>query len=218
MALLAHLVEDSEASADLCMKAGWYLHELGHYSESLILYERARELRVVSFGEETTKTLHAMYSIGFSLQVCGQLKEAQEIQVVVLEVRRRIHEEEHQDTLDAMQNLAITYREQGRRLKEAQELDEMVLEVRKRTLGEGHRGTADAMYTFGLTLYDLERLDEAISLMEEAAGSYARIYGSDHSETKDAERVAKRWKDKEQDDGGAHSTYGEGAEDSDEAE
>jgi hypothetical protein len=71
------------------------------------------------------------------------------------------------------------------------ELDEKVLEVSRRTLGEGHQDTAGAMYNLAVTLYDLGRLDEAISLMEEAACSYARIHGSDHSETQDAEQVAK---------------------------
>ncbi|KAI5793565.1 hypothetical protein FPQ18DRAFT_304868 [Pyronema domesticum] len=95
-----------------------------------------------------------------------------------------------------MQNLAATYAELGGRMKEVQELEEKVLERRKRTLGEDHWRTADAMYNLALTLYDLNRLDEAISLIEEAACSYIRIYGSDHPKTKDAEGVVKRLKNK----------------------
>jgi hypothetical protein len=55
--------------------------------------------------------------------------------------------------------------------------------------------TADGN-NLALILYKLERLDEAISLMKEAACSYARIYGSNHSETKDAEEIVNGWKDK----------------------
>jgi hypothetical protein len=62
-------------------------------------------------------------------------------------------------------------------------------------------------------------VEEAISLMEEAASSYARICGSDYLYTKAAERAVQQWKDEiKQDDGGADSTYVEGAEDSNEAE
>jgi tetratricopeptide (TPR) repeat protein len=95
-----------------------------------------------------------------------------------------------------MQNLAITYRDLGGRLKEVQELEEKVLEVRRRTFGQDHRDTADGMYNLALTLHNVERLEEAISLMEQAACSYIRIYGSDHSSTKNAERFAKQWKDR----------------------
>jgi hypothetical protein len=48
---------------------------------------------------------------------------------------------------------------------------------------------------------------------EEAASSYARIYGRGHSETKDAEKTANDWKDEIEDDYGEYSIYGEGAED-----
>jgi tetratricopeptide (TPR) repeat protein len=220
MALLRNLVEDSEASADLCMKAGWHLIELGRYSESLRLCKRARKLYVVLFGEkfENTKTLQAMHLIGSSLRNCGRLKEAQEIEEKVLEVRRHIFGEEHPDTLCSMQNLAITYRELGGRLKEVKGIQEKVLEVRRRILGEDHPGTADALHNLALTLYGLGGLEEAISLMEKAACSYVRIYGSDHSKTKDAEQTVNNWKDEIEDDDGEDSIHVEGAEDSDEAE
>ncbi|CCX04327.1 Protein of unknown function [Pyronema omphalodes CBS 100304] len=55
--------------------------------------------------------------------------------------------------------------------------------------------------------------------MEEAASLYARICGSDYLYMKDAERVVKEWKNEiKEDDGGADSTYVEGAEDSNEEE
>jgi tetratricopeptide (TPR) repeat protein len=101
-----------------------------------------------------------------------------------------------------MQNLAVTYKRLGGRLKEVQELEEKVLEVRKRTLGEDRRGTPRAMYNLAQTLYDLKRPEEAISFMEEAACSYARIYGIDHSETKNAEQAVNDWKDEAEDNDG----------------
>ncbi|KAI5783272.1 hypothetical protein FPQ18DRAFT_266860, partial [Pyronema domesticum] len=88
-ALLAHLVGDSQASADLCVKVGRHLFDLGRYSEYLKLYERARKLYAVLFGEENTKTLEAMHLMGYTFQRSGRLKEAQELEEKVLEVRRR---------------------------------------------------------------------------------------------------------------------------------
>jgi hypothetical protein len=55
------------------------------------------------------------------------------------------------------------------------------------------------MNNLARTLHDRGCLDEAVSLMEEAACSYARIYDSDHSKTKSAEQAAKDWKDEIED-------------------
>jgi tetratricopeptide (TPR) repeat protein len=130
-ALLANLMEDSEASVDLCMKSGNYLHEtLGWYSESLILYEWARKLYVGLFGEENTKTLPAIDNIGVLFRSGERLKEAQDILEKVLEVSQRTHGEEHPDILKSMQHLAIAYRQLGGKLKEVQELEEKVCSVR----------------------------------------------------------------------------------------
>jgi hypothetical protein len=56
-ALLAHLVgdSDSEASADLCMKAGWNLTELGRYSESLIISEGHESYLLFCSARKTPK-------------------------------------------------------------------------------------------------------------------------------------------------------------------
>jgi hypothetical protein len=97
MALLANLVEDSEASADLCMKVGDHLDELGRYSESIVLSERERKLYGLLFGAENTKTLQAMQCMGISFHKCGRLQEAQEIAERVLEGSKRTLGEEHPD-------------------------------------------------------------------------------------------------------------------------
>ncbi|KAI5782822.1 hypothetical protein FPQ18DRAFT_421006 [Pyronema domesticum] len=188
MGLLANLVEDSETSANLCEKVGWHLIELGRYSESLILCERARKLYIILFGEEHTKTLDAMHLIGSSFAQCGRLKEAQKIHDKVLTVRRPSLGEDHRDTLNSIQGLAITYKKLGGRSKEVQE-QEKVLEVSKRTLGKDRPDTADAMYNSALTLYNLEPPEEAISLTEDAASSFVRIYGTDHPRTKSAQQA-----------------------------
>jgi tetratricopeptide (TPR) repeat protein len=89
-------------------EAGLHLLQLGRYSESLILFERARTVFNVLFGKETTKTIQAMHHIGWAFQSCGRLKEAQEIQEKVLEVRRRTLAADDPGTADAMHVLALT--------------------------------------------------------------------------------------------------------------
>jgi tetratricopeptide (TPR) repeat protein len=183
-ALLANLVEDSEASADLCMKAGWHLFELGRYSESLKLYERARKLYAVLFGEESTKTVRAMHAMGSAFYRCARLKDAQEIQENVLEVRRRTLGEGHPDTLWSMDNLASTYQKQGGRLKEVKELREKVLEVTRRTLGEEHPDTLCAVQNLASTLLEQGgRLTEVQELEEKVLEVRRHTLGEEHSDT-----------------------------------
>ncbi|KAI5816870.1 hypothetical protein BZA77DRAFT_246013 [Pyronema omphalodes] len=188
ISVLDNLGEDSEASADLCMKAGTHLWQsLGWYSESLKLHNRARKLYARLLGEESTKTLMAMHSVGRMLLLSGRPKEAQELQENVLEVRRRTLGDEHPDTLDVMYNLAITYRKLGGRLNEVQELQEKVLEVWRRTLGNEHPKTLDAMECLAITYRELGgRLKEVQELEENVLEVRRRTLGEEHPKTLDA--------------------------------
>jgi hypothetical protein len=58
----------------------------------------------------------------------GRWKEAEELEVQVMETRERVLGEEHPDTLTSMANLAVTYRNQGR-WDEAEKLEVQVLET-----------------------------------------------------------------------------------------
>ena len=63
------------------------------------------------------------------------MKEAEELEVQVMETRKQVLGEEHPDSLKSMANLASTYHSQGQ-WKEADELEELVMETRKQVLGE----------------------------------------------------------------------------------
>ena len=70
-----------------------------------------------------------------------QWKEAEELEVQVMQTSLRVLGEEHPSTLTIMANLASTYRNQGR-WKEAEELDVQVMPRSERkeeeTLEVGH--------------------------------------------------------------------------------
>ena len=65
----------------------------------------------------------------------GRWKEAEELEVQVMETRKRVLGKEHPDTLTSMGNLVWTYGNQGR-WKEAEELEVQVMETYKRMLGK----------------------------------------------------------------------------------
>ncbi|KAJ5901450.1 hypothetical protein N7495_001978 [Penicillium taxi] len=75
----------------------------------------------------------------------GRWKEAEELEVQVMDTRKRVLGPEHPDTLTSMKNLALTYWTQ-RRWKEAEELEVQVMETSKRVLVPEHPDTLSSRH------------------------------------------------------------------------
>jgi hypothetical protein len=76
--------------------------------------------------------------------------EAEELEVQVMETKKRVLGVEHPDTVVSISNLAWTYRNRGR-WKEAEELLVQVVEMRKMELGVEHPNTLTSMDKLTLT-------------------------------------------------------------------
>jgi tetratricopeptide (TPR) repeat protein len=70
----------------------------------------------------------------------GKLGEAEPLYREAMSARRRTQGDEHPDTLDSINNLALLLQTQGKRA-EALEMFRQELEVRRSVLGEGHPST-----------------------------------------------------------------------------
>jgi len=70
---------------------------------------------------------------GLVFYEAGYWDEAEQLEVPVMETKKRVLGEEHLDTLTSTANLASTYRNQGR-WKEAEQLQVQISETRKRVL------------------------------------------------------------------------------------
>jgi hypothetical protein len=77
-------------------------------------------------GKSHPETLSSMNNLASTYSDQGRWKEAEVLEVQVLEIRKTVLGEYHPNTLDSMSNLAITYQNQGR-WKEAEELQVQVL-------------------------------------------------------------------------------------------
>src|SRR5436190_1782362 len=82
----------------------------------------------------------------------GQWKKAEELNVQVIEMSKRVLGEEHPTTLASMANIAETYRDQEQWMK-AEELHVQVMEMRKRVLGEEHPKTLISMASLASTYW-----------------------------------------------------------------
>ncbi|KAF2258831.1 hypothetical protein CC78DRAFT_477238, partial [Lojkania enalia] len=80
----------------------------------------------------------------------GGLKEAEELEVQVVETRKMVLGVEHPNTLASMTNLALTYRNQGQWAK-AEELEVQAMKTMKRVFGEEHPKTLTTTSDLALT-------------------------------------------------------------------
>jgi tetratricopeptide (TPR) repeat protein len=130
-----------------------------------------------------TEGLWRMWTtIGHVLWKEGRWRDAEELEVQVMEARSRVVGEEHPDTLTAMANLASTYQNQGR-WKEAEELEVKVMEARSRVVGEEHPDTLNAMGNLASTYRNQGRWKEAEELDVKVMEARSRVVGEEHPST-----------------------------------
>ena len=81
-------------------------------------------------GDQHPFSLIGMANLALTHRNQGQSKEAKELEVQVMETRKRALGEMHLETLSSVANLALTYKKQ-RRWKEAEKLEVQEIETRK---------------------------------------------------------------------------------------
>jgi tetratricopeptide (TPR) repeat protein len=112
----------------------------------------------------------------------GEWKEAEELWVQVMEIRKRVLGAEHPDTLTGIGNLALTYWNQGR-WKEAEDLEVQVMEIRKRVLGAEHPDTLTNISNLALIYQKQGRWKEAEELQVQEMEISKRVLGAEHLDT-----------------------------------
>ncbi|KAH7085888.1 kinesin light chain [Paraphoma chrysanthemicola] len=112
----------------------------------------------------------------------GRFREAEELDVQVMETSSRVLGEEHPSTLSSMSSLALTYMNQGR-WKEAEKLGVQVMETRKRVLGEDHPHTLSSISNLASTFRKQGRWKEAEKLGVQVMETRKRVLGEEHPHT-----------------------------------
>ncbi|KAJ7099074.1 P-loop containing nucleoside triphosphate hydrolase protein, partial [Mycena epipterygia] len=112
----------------------------------------------------------------------GKFKEAEQLEVGVLQQQRNILGEDHPDTLDVMGNLAVTY-EKLEKLKEAEELGVVVVEKMRSVWGDNHPDPLAAMGNLAVTYQKLGKLKEAEELEAVILEKRRNILGENHPDT-----------------------------------
>ncbi|KAL2803170.1 hypothetical protein BJX63DRAFT_80362 [Aspergillus granulosus] len=142
---------------------------------------------IALFKEKGFKTEQANYTkllhrAGQCLYEDGRYKEAEELAVQVLDIRKRVLWPEHPDTLVSIGNLASTYTRQGR-WKEAEELQVQVLNIYKRVLRPEHPVTLVSMANLARSYAHQGQWKEAEELEVQVLDIRKRVLGSEHPDT-----------------------------------
>lgn len=127
-------------------------------------------------------SVELQYNLSWFMKEQGQLKKAEELAVTAVKLQKQELGDEHANTLDSENCLALIYWQQGR-LEEAEKLDVAVLEKRKRTLGNEHSATILTMNNLAGTYLDQGRLEDAEELHSRVVELKKRTLGDNDLDT-----------------------------------
>ncbi len=159
-----------------------FLQYTGLYHLSETINQRLYAQNQKFLGLEHPDTLTSMANLASTIWDQGRWKEAEELEVQVMETRKRVLGLEHPSTLTSMANLASTFWNQGR-WKEAEELEMQVMETRKRALGLEHPSMLTSMANLGSTYRKQGRWKEAEELEVQVMEMRKRVLGLEHPST-----------------------------------
>ncbi|KAM0292373.1 hypothetical protein ACHAPM_011755, partial [Fusarium culmorum] len=124
----------------------------------------------------------AMANLASIFRDQGRWKEAEELEVQVVDARKSVLVEDHPSVLASKTNLALTYSNQGR-WKEAEELQVGVVDKIKRVLGEQHPDTLTSMANLASTYSNQGRWKEAEELQIVVMERMKVMLGEEHPST-----------------------------------
>ena len=122
------------------------------------------------------------FKFGYAFLENGLYNEGEESMVQILEPKKRILGAEHPETLEALNNLAVTYCQQERADK-AKELLLQVVQSSKRVLGEEHPLTLTIMTNLALIYSQQGHRKETEELQLQVMQSSKKVYGEEHPRT-----------------------------------
>ena len=118
----------------------------------------------------------------FVFMELGDWKHAEQLEVQVLDMRKKVLGAEHPDTLKSMAKLASIYSSQGK-WNEAEQLDIQVLDMRKELFGAKHPDTLLAMANLARTYADIGNFKKAEQLEVQVLDMRKKLLGVEHPET-----------------------------------
>ena len=172
------------AYATLSCSLRWNEGQPYEFQRALTTHLRANleHHRSESDKNDVTYLDDAHAKCGRLLREQGYSREAEKLEIQVLDARTRILGVEHLKTINAMNNLAATYQYLGK-YTEAEKLQIQVLDASTRILGVEHPDTITDMSHLAATYQNLGKYIEAEKLQIYVLNARTRILGVEHPHT-----------------------------------
>ncbi|MCJ1261664.1 hypothetical protein MMC22_001530 [Lobaria immixta] len=154
-------------------------------SNFLLILAQNRYETMKSLPNDDPSLLDSMDNLGTTFDHLGRWKEAVELQMQVVEIRKRVLGIEHPKTLDSMHSLALNFHHQAR-YKESEKLNMQILEIGTRVLGVEHPNTLNSMHNLALDFHEQARYKESEKLNTQILEISRRVLGVGHPKTLDS--------------------------------
>ena len=163
-------------------RAATYLQTRGEAGPARPLFERARDLRRSTLGEDHPDTLESASNLARDLWELGHYEQARQLAEDTLTRQRRVLGTDHPHTLRSATYLAINLWVLGH-YESARQLGEDTLTRQLRVLGTDHPHTLRSAYNLALYLPELGQYERARQLCENTLTHCRRVLGEDHPHT-----------------------------------
>ncbi|KAJ5288687.1 hypothetical protein N7478_001717 [Penicillium angulare] len=165
--------------ACLLISGAQYASWSGNTSEMMRMALKANEETERLLGSEHEYSMAAREMLALAYADAGKLREAESLQLGILEIYKRTLGEKHQNYVSHMHSLANTYQRQGR-LQDATSLKIRALEIRKNTLGDDDPLTLKLLGSLASTYLDHDLLENAGSLNVQYLEKAKKMLGEEH--------------------------------------
>ena len=143
-------------------------HAAGDSAAAEPFYLRALAIGTKALGGEHPAVATFLGNLATSYRSIGGYDQAETLQLQVLDIRRRTLGRDHVDVALSLNELATLYRDKGD-FEAAEPLYRQALAIRRATFGDEHPDVAVSLGNLASLCAATQRVDEALSLMEEEA-------------------------------------------------
>ncbi len=170
---------ESETTALLLARTGYYLKEQTQYSDAEPLYIDALAMRKRLLGEEHPDVALSLNNLAALYKNQGRYSDAEPLYIDALAMKKRLLGEEHPSVALSLNNLALLYDNQGR-YSDAEPLYIDALAMNKRLLGEEHPAVALSLNNLASLYKNQGRYSDAEPLYIDALAMRKRLLGEEH--------------------------------------
>ena len=146
------------------------------------VFVRAMKSRIAHQGQEHPSTLISMNNLASTYRNQGRWKEAEELDVQIMETRKRVLGQEHPDTLTSMSNLARVLSGQGK-YEAAEEMQRRALELSEKVLGLEHPFTLASVSNLAWVFREQGKYKAAEEMQRRALELMEKVLGDEHLNT-----------------------------------